>query len=261
MKERFGTTFSKFDSWPQFVEMSQRRNLFVHTDGVISAQYLLECRKAACTLDTAESTLGSKIGVSSLYFTKSASCMMEVGVKLAHVLLRRLFPDHLDASDKALTELSYELIDQKKYDDAITLLAFAVDLPKHNSELNRLMMVVNQAQALKWKGDFEGSKNVLAAEDWSALGENFQIAEAVLRNEWERASVLMRRIGKDGAIRKVDYRDWPLFREFRLREEFLATYEEVFGENFPKTVDSTENSPTTQKNEVEPDAEDIGSGS
>ena len=42
----------------------------------------------------------------------------------------------------------------------------------------------------------------------------------------------MRRIGSNSVPSKSDYKDWPLFKEYRKSEEFLEAFEEVFGEPF-----------------------------
>ena len=36
---------SGFDKWKEFLEISERRNLFVHTGGVVSPVYLDNCRR------------------------------------------------------------------------------------------------------------------------------------------------------------------------------------------------------------------------
>ncbi|MBU3640432.1 hypothetical protein [Polynucleobacter sp. Fuers-14] len=42
----------------------------------------------------------------------------------------------------------------------------------------------------------------------------------------------MRNIGSNGSVKKRDYEDWPIFREFRSTPEFLEVYQEVFSEPF-----------------------------
>ena len=37
--------------WPAFMEITERRNLFVHTDGMVSSQYMTVCKLHKCTLD------------------------------------------------------------------------------------------------------------------------------------------------------------------------------------------------------------------
>jgi len=38
--------------WPNFIEVTQRRNLFVHTDGVVSSQYLAVCDEHQVSFET-----------------------------------------------------------------------------------------------------------------------------------------------------------------------------------------------------------------
>jgi hypothetical protein len=76
----------------------------------------------------------------------------------------------------------------------------------------------------------------MAKVDWSAKGDEFKLADAVLSENWERAKNLVQRIGQHGPIEKVHYQDWPLFQEFRKQEHFLRVYEEVFGEDFTMRV-------------------------
>jgi hypothetical protein len=39
------------DAWPPFVELTERRNLFVHCDGVASSQYIAVCKEHNAKLD------------------------------------------------------------------------------------------------------------------------------------------------------------------------------------------------------------------
>jgi hypothetical protein len=245
MEDRFGTSFTKFDSWPTFIETSQRRNLYVHTDGIVSGQYLTECARSKCRIDP-EVKEGVVINVTPHYFKEASSCILEVGVKLAHVLWRRYAPHQIEKSNKSLNLLCYELIERKDFEIAITLLKFAVDLPGRSSEVSKLMFVINLAQACKWLGNVEECEKVLASKDWSAVGDNFKLAEAVLRDDWDRAIQTMYRIGGEGDIEKISYRDWPLFKQLRKRDEFLKAYADIFKEAFPSSVESEEIQPTKQ---------------
>jgi hypothetical protein len=68
MERTFDLQLTKdLKSWPTFVEITERRNLFVHTDGAISSQYIAVCKLHKCQLD--ESTKeGEWLGVSQAYF-------------------------------------------------------------------------------------------------------------------------------------------------------------------------------------------------
>ncbi|MGD0513083.1 MAG: hypothetical protein ABSA29_07265, partial [Terriglobales bacterium] len=82
--EQFDWMENKFDVklrkdlpvWPTFVEVAERRNLFVHCDGHVSSQYLRVCQEQKAPLETS-TVLGSKLGVSPAYFESAYSAILE----------------------------------------------------------------------------------------------------------------------------------------------------------------------------------------
>lgn len=220
-------------SWPAFIELTERRNLFVHTDGIVSSQYMAVCRMHKCKLDDSTKE-GKSLDVPQGYFQEAHQSIYEVGVKLGHVLWRKLFPDERALADSNLIRLTYGLLEDGKYDLAIRLLDFAcTEFKKYSNEGSQLTLTVNRAQAYKWKGENEKCKKIMRAVDWSAKSDDFKLADAVLAEDWPKSLKMMRRIGKEGAVDQSDYRDWPLFRELRKQPEFLETYAEIFGLPFP----------------------------
>ena len=229
-------------SWPSFVEIAERRNLFVHTDGVISSQYIAVCKAHKHPLDKSTKE-GERLQVSQEYFKSAHHCIFEIGVKLGHVQWRKLLPEERDDADQNLIALTYELIDNGDFDLAIRILDFAcTDFKKFANEGNQLALIVNRAQAYKWKGDNDRCKKLMRAVDWSAKGDQFKLAEATLAEDWSKAAKIMNRIGKGGAIDEVSYRDWPLFRDFRKTEQFLSEYADIFGEAFTTKTQSKNDS-------------------
>jgi len=233
MEKAFNVTLTKdLRSWPSFIELTERRNLFVHTDGVVSSQYLSVCKLHKCQLEETV-TEGSMLGVPQVYFESSYECIYETGIKLGHVLWRKLFPEHRKAADSALTKTTYDLIDSGKYKLACKILDFACDdLKKFSNESYQLVLIVNRAQAYKWNEDEERCKKIMRAVDWSAKGDEFKLADAVLSADWDRSARIMKRIGTDGPVTKQDYRDWPLFKEWRKESQFLDAFKRIFGEEF-----------------------------
>ncbi len=82
--------------WPTFIEVTERRNLFVHSDGVVSRQYLKVCREHGVSLG-AETKQGLRLDVPHPYFRLAYEALFEIGVKLGQVLWRKLKPT--DAPD------------------------------------------------------------------------------------------------------------------------------------------------------------------
>src|SRR5690606_21874275 len=162
------------DSWPLFVELMERRNLFVHTDGIVSSQYLAVCKQHHC-LKIADANKGDKLGVPQDYFDKANDCVLEIGVKLGHVLWRKIFEGERVEADKQLIQTTYDLLVAKRYAVAARILDFAcLGIKKHASEVFKLMLIVNRAIAYKWMGDEKMTKESMKGIDWSAKGDEFK---------------------------------------------------------------------------------------
>jgi len=129
------------ECWPRFVEIAERRNLFVHADGVVSTQYLTVCREHSVPLAN-DINVGTQLSADPSYFELSANCLMETGVKLAHVLLRKLAPTEREDADGNLIAIVYDLLVKRKYPLAADLSEFGTEtLKAHASDETRRILV------------------------------------------------------------------------------------------------------------------------
>lgn len=235
-KDKF-TLRKDLPSLPVFMELTERRNLFVHCDGVISSQYLKAC--TANKIDCSHLVIGEKLGSDPKYFRRAWESVFEIAVKLSHVLWRKVLPDQKEAADLNLITISYDLIVEKRYGLAINILEFGTEiLKKHSSDYHRRVLVINKAQAHKWIGDTKKATEILAAEDWSSTADKFSLACMVLRDDFDAAASLMEKIGADSSPNEHSYQNWPIFKEFRKSPQFAKAYEKVFGRPF-KGIEET----------------------
>lgn len=248
MEKRFKLPLRKdLKIWPQFVEITERRNLFVHCDGIVSSQYISVCSKHGGNLDDSIKT-GYQLTVDTDYFSKAFDCMFEIGIKLGHVLWRKLQPDDIEAADTALQITGYELLVEERYELAKMILRFATDTLKNvASDQIRRMNIINLCIAHKFSGDEHNCSAVLNSEDWTACSPEFHLAVAVLKNNFSDAITIMESIGKDGAVSREHYSTWPLFKTFRESKDFLTSYRKLFGEEFvlPEDTDILPKTPTS----------------
>jgi len=158
----------------------------------------------------------------------------EIGFKLAQTLFRKVVPTELEVADAALTHHMYELNVSEQWDRAILVGEFAISMPMSaiSSDNSYRTAIINLAQAYKWSGNHVKAEHLINGKDWSSCGDNYNLALAVLRDDYSGAARYMRALGSSSSLNKADYLDWPIFREFRNRKEFLKTYEEIFGEPF-----------------------------
>lgn len=233
MENRFGLSLRKeLSHWPAFIELTERRNLFVHCDGVITKQYIDVCKKNNVPMGE-EIKLGKNLGVSKDYFEQSYRSVLEIGVKLGHVLWRKLFPDQLQEADDSLNDVCFDLLKLESYQLAETLLIFATStLKKHSSDISRRVFVINLGIAFKWQGKENLCQQILNDEDWTACEDRFQLALAILQNHFKEAAKIMTTMGARGKLSDENYSEWPLFKEFRKSSEFLKAFKKVFRKEF-----------------------------
>jgi hypothetical protein len=215
--------------WPIFVEITERRNLCVHNNAVVSTQYVDTCRKH--NVDLGNTKPGEHLKVTPKYFSAAHRAVFEMGVKLGQVLWRKVIPRQTADADNSLLRITYGLLSEKRYKLAQILLTFSdTTLQKrHASENNRITFLINRALAYYLDGDKIECLKILSTQDWSATRDLFRLAERVLHDDFDAAKDLMVKIGKDDPPHKADYLHWPLFAEFRKTQLFADTFSQMFG--------------------------------
>ena len=113
------------------------------------------------------------------------------------------------------------------------------------------MMVVNLANAIRLQDRKVEAEEILQKEDWSAVGDEFNLCVAAVREQEDEVVRLMLVLGSNGPVEAENYRTWPVFRKLRTKEKFAATFEKLFGSKLltpkPTSVDVVKETP-----EVEP---------
>ena len=239
LEKLFKTSLTKdLDIWTDFIEITERRNLLAHTNGVVSAQYIANCTREGVPKEKL-AQVGKMIAFSEEYFENTYDVLLEMCIKLGHVLWRKINPDDVRSSDVHYNQKCFELIKSGQYKLAIKMLDFMCDVvPKHSGQDMKLYMEINRCNAHRLEGNSKKCIQLLDKIDTSALGPEFKLAEAILRNDYEQAAILMKQIGeRHPDINQFAYSDWPIFWRFRDDRHFLQAYEEIFGEKFAITTE------------------------
>ncbi len=236
--EHFSILESKFDIklrkdldiWSEFIEITERRNLFVHANGIVSSQYIKVCTQHGC--DIKDITVGDRLTVDSEYLSRAYKVIYEISVKLAHVLWRKLFPADRENADNSLNNVGFNLVSKGKNSLAADLLEFSISLPKHHNETIKRMMAINLAQAYLRSDQKDKSQGVLKRFDWSATGYEFKLAVAVLNQDNDYAAKLLKTVVGAGDLSEKEIVEWPLFKEFRKTEPFFEAFKELFDKDY-----------------------------
>lgn len=236
------STLKGFKEWPAFVELTERRNLFVHSDGIVSQQYINVCNSEKAYDKNV--TKGSQLAVDKDYFEKSFKTLYVVGIKLtqmlAHTVYDKQYPNEYSDMDKILISNVYELIAEEMYDVAISVSEFAHDDrylgTKHNAN-DKCYILLNFAQAYKWNGQDDKCKELLGSADCTIWKDELLIPKFTLEDDFETVYHKMRTVGKSSSVLTPEnYRQWPIFKKIREEEEFAKVFKDIFGEDLETNI-------------------------
>jgi len=240
LEKKFNLSLRKFNEWPQFVELSQRRNILTHNGGLVSDQYLVVCDREGHKFPS-KPKIGESLGVTFEYFLSAARLLSKVGLMLAYTLWSKVFPQELGQMHGALNDTLFKCLQQKRWHLVAELEDFVLSIPmrKDVSEIDLRIRIVNAAIGLKFSGKDAEAVRLLESVDWSASYRDFKLAIAVLLEKYDEAIVIMKGIGKTGEIlEQHSYHSWPLFTRFREHPEFYEAYAHIYGEAFAEKVDT-----------------------
>lgn len=234
LEAQLGIQFrDKLAVWPEFIELTERRNLLVHCGGTVSSQYLRVCSSNDCKISP-KTKAGSQLHVSPEYFNRCHAVLVEVGLKLGQAVLRKLFPEKLRPIDSAINNYGVELLSNARWDLALMIFDFACNLPPKlvSDDFLKRVFAINKSIALKFSGNSAACNALLDSMDWTSSSSAFTLAVAVLKDDFEKAGKKMSGMDGKDPISEPDFKTWPLFREFRKSDEFKKAFKKIYGRDF-----------------------------
>lgn len=228
-------TLKKFNGWEQFVELTERRNLFVHTNGKISTQYVAICKKYNAPIGDCE--IGTTLTIDKEYFLLSYRTLYKMAVMLTAVVANKYCPQHYkkfyEELDKLMINHIFYMINEQELSMAIEVSQYILSSPFKHKQQDKCYIILNLAQAYKWNGQEDKCIETLSQEDSSAWKPDLLIPKLSLEENYPDVYENMRSLGKTGKIlHPKEYREWPIFQKLREQKEFLSIFKEIFGENF-----------------------------
>lgn len=227
-------TLTKFNRWPAFIELTERRNLFVHSDGIVSPQYIKICKENGYNVQDIQ--VGSKLCSDGTYFQSSCNLLCGMAIMLTFIVINKLYcqkdnKEQQEERDTILINVVFDLICDKLYDVAILVSEFALSSQFKRNSRNKLYIELNLAQSYKWNGEKDKCSKILSKLDTGIMMNDFVIPKLVLEEKYDEVYAKMKSLGQESEILSKDhYRDWPIFQKIRKEEAFKKTFKEVFGE-------------------------------
>lgn len=226
---------SEFNKFKQFLEITERRNLFSHTGGCVSSIYIENMRKWEVPEDPKVKE-GTLLSASNTYIAKAIDCFYELSVRITQAVARRLFINCYERADLILNNQGVDLLSQERYELAERIFQFALGIPDKMSSggETKYYFIINLCIAEKCLGkDYQKRLNSI---DWSPFHPKYHFAINVLKDNYDVAKSLMYNQSVKESIDEQCYKDWPLLREFRKTEQFKSAFHELYGKDIEEEM-------------------------
>lgn len=231
-------TLRKFDNWTSFVEISQRRNIIMHADGIVSNQYLSSCKEE--NYDLKNVNLKDKLEIDIDYLNSSILIFKEIVFKLGQTLWRKLFPDMTNEADSFLIEILYDMLIQEEWKFAVIIAEYGITLHNLFNDSNKKLISINYAIALKNLGYEHECVKLLDSIDFSSSAIDLKMACEVLKDDFNKAFEYLNMIGSQGEyLDEKGYRTWPLFKHLRKDARFGEIYSKIYGKNLTNEIQNS----------------------
>ena len=220
----------------RFIELCERRNLFAHTGGRVSQQYLDECRKV--NYDLKDIKCGDELKSSKKYFATAVETVIELATQLVHVIWQKTDKKGSTGAARSLINITFNLIRDRKYDLAIKLIEFILDNRTTQDKLDietKRIHLINHANALKLAEKPDYLKRV-DLEDWSSMTLKEELCLAAVRGENDKFLKLLPKAIAAEEIVAQDFRTWPVFEPLRKSEKYVTQIQEIFKEPIVEAV-------------------------
>lgn len=203
-----------------FWELSQRRNLIVHNDGIVDELYLSSVDKKY--IRSLELEKGMRLNVTPEYILHTYDTLLELGCTMAQICWRRWIKSDADKADRSLSETIFTLLEKGRYGPVKNLAKFAIE--SKISQPYDLIVAINKAIAERETQDSKGlEKSVRKIAGFPSSMER-DIALSLLEGDHERAFELLQVAKDDGKIQHFSFH-WPLFIPVQNDPRFISLFE------------------------------------
>ncbi len=233
LESKLGVELKKFKLLPDYVEIMERRNLFVHCNGVVSRQYLSECKKFDVVIPEGIKP-GKTLDAYIDYVRQAYKVLFQVGVMLGFVLWHKVRPNESEEMIDKLSEVAYDLIKEEEYELGLNIIDFALANRSWAKEIRtaqQLIFRVNKALAFHLRDMQDECEKIADSMDVTAADPVYHLAVAVLKKQYDKAYSIMDKIGNNKDMH-YNYKTWPLFNKIRQEKDFVDKFREIYGEEF-----------------------------
>jgi hypothetical protein len=202
-------------------EISQRRNLIVHNDGIVDSFYLANVPKEFCEARGIEKNV--RLNVTPVYILHAYEALFGFSCQLVQLCWRKWFKDDAGKADQALSDSIFSLLEKERYFALKELAIYSTSAKP--SPMYEQLITVNTAIAARDSGDRITLTKQIKRISGYPLSSDTKIALSVLREDFEKTFVLLEEAKDEGKTSHMSI-DWPLFRPLRKDPRLISFFEE-----------------------------------
>lgn len=231
---------SHYSKLCEFKELILRRHAIVHAGGLASAEYMRRAKRIK-GINISDLEEGKRIPLNSGYVINAWNVTCAMGVVLLHLVAKecarsKRSKTEEDEADGFLISSAFNCIQNNQLDAAESILRYAHKL-KLAKDPSDLMVIINLAQTLRWKGNIEGCKKLLESKDWSAYSSLFQLCVAALNDNEDSFKTLLIETATQKVLSITALCEWPVFRLMRSKDTFHEWAKEAYGEEIKSVIE------------------------
>lgn len=174
---------------------------------------------------------GLRIEVSPKYFKNIFNEIKLCGIILMQCCFRKWDKNLLDIANSFLIDDMYNLLLKGEWAVAERLGLFVKEEECKKTIANDeiyMVLIINYCQSLKWQGKDKELKEELLKIDSSALSPKFVLSIAALKDNEDEFYKNIENAIRVNKLTKNDFKEWPLFKNFRKKENYLKRINEIF---------------------------------
>lgn len=198
-------------NWNQFVEIFQRRNLIVHTNGRVNSLYLKKAGGYYHQSGRPEPQIGDVLDVDEAYLTHAIEIFTMAGVILADLVWSRLEKGEGVQRDELLMGVVVRAVENHQWSLVQEVCFHAID--RAQSRENQMVFQINYWFASKRRGRWPEVASEIDQVDVEGLDSTTQAlcVMALKGNEDGFYTILPKAVESTGG--DMEFLNWPIFEE------------------------------------------------
>ncbi len=205
----------------RLVEVFQRRNVWVHNDGLVNGIYL---SKVSPELKK-NLKKGKELSITPVYIRNSMNLLERNFLLMTLELWKKLEPENEERAE-IIENVGFRHLNEERWQVAKGLYYFGM-MDKEMPEGRQMVAKINYWQCCKWLGEFKSVEDEIKNADFSAIDGVYSLGRFALLDDFSSLTRDLPDAIKAKDLKLKDLETWPLFKEYRKSPEYEKVLKKI----------------------------------